>query len=329
MSIVSIQIPSLWRDGDFVLLDLVQSLREIGPSLSEFRNFEFFVLAQEYPENDLEELRGLASELPIKFEIKDVPSRVSHPSGITPFMELRYRVQEACDAVHAQYVMMMDDDFRLKYESFVKYQQAVDYMDLHDDCGSLEFAGYLGGYTWRDAIRSRSWGLFQTNYGLMFRLVKGKFIPRYLTKYLGYTEEQLLVSMRIASGLFHARSMNFPGFARGVFPSASDEKPISYDYAKLIKMENTCIHALSLLYDDPNYSHEDTKNYESKALTRTYEQACRARGRVPVTQDDHDLRQPDSISDISMNKRIIEHYRRNGESTERFEKAQEALNNED
>lgn len=333
MSIVSIQIPSYNSTDE---LDCVLNSLLTSDFDKARHQYEITICHEGYDlENkDFEYLLQFPTLWGIDDRVKFIPSGGTlKVDGITSFANIRCEIQElVCSGIGGfcttpDYVMMADDDFKFGQNSFKKYDQAVDYLDIHPDCGMVQCAGFLGGYLWAEAIRSRMYGIFWTDRGLIFRTRAGIYFPPHYSELLGLGEEHLVCLSWIVRGYYLARQLNNPTLHRARYLTLgpmrpdggelSSDYPISYDSDRMRSMDDTCINRICGIIEDWTYSHGDEGlvGWWPEALGWKYEAASLDLGFDPL-EDRHDLIQPDSVTHV--NKRVVDYYKSVGLPHDRF-----------
>ena len=240
------QIPSISKER---IKKLLTSLH--NSDYETYKNqIEIKILTQGFTKEDIE------SEISIPngdIKIKSIDRMFDHTKYIS-YMKARYLTQEIESDVKPQYVMMIDDDAYFNHESFKDIFNAIEYMDIHQNCGGVIFVGFLGYSYYKNLISPKVKGFFWTNKACLIKPDEnGKIIESEVQDLYGAGEDAYVMYRIVARGEYVAQVFGQHIYTKPT-KSSGDNNP-NYDIATLINDPGSVYYYLNntLLGGDMQY----------------------------------------------------------------------------
>ncbi len=161
----------------------------------------------------------------------------------------------------ADYYMFADDNLVFNAKgtamypepSWFRYEQAIEYMQRFENCGTLMCDGSLGGSAQHYEIRPAKHGLVGTARGLFYRNVfEGRMFTPEELKLIGSLEEMHPTYRMMTRGMFFAKQFNNPTLHKGKAPRGSYHDVPNGISNSAILAENGQRH-IREVYDDPTW----------------------------------------------------------------------------
>jgi len=210
---VTIIIP-VYKDLDM----MKQCVKSLFDNIGESKyNLNVFIYSQGYTTEEKNELNDAIGfpEPCIHVGVDKYPEPIKFSRIISD------AIIESNNYFHSDFFIGVDSDFLFKKGSFKKYDQAIDYLLLNDQCGVVWCSSFLGGsqqgddiipfwggFPWRDR------GLVFRNMEQIFPLDFAGFIHNDLRDITGLFDEQMSIWTIAKYGFYPAKQMNNPTLHR-------------------------------------------------------------------------------------------------------------------